>query len=574
MRVLLGYKCSEDGGEDFFERILPVGLCSLRAVLLDRGHECSLVNWSGSGWRAVETTLRERRPDLVGISTFTFNRHASLRLAAIARRVLPRATIVLGGPHATHVHRAILAENPAVDYVVIGEGEETLSRLAECLATGGDPTSIRGLAFRRDGEPVSTGWPEPIADLDRLPIAAEGFAGEGVDPRDQLMYLITSRGCPARCTFCNTPEFWGTKIRFRSVDHVLREMRRLRDEWGLLYLSIRDDTFTVNRKRILDLCRRMEEERLYFLWDCQSRVNAVDEERLVAMRRAGCIHVQYGVESGSPRMLEVLNKDIRIDQIEDAARATRRAGLVFSVYLITGAEGEGDDDLRATEALLERVRPHDAMISPLAVFPGTAIWEAWRSRRGLGDEYWSEGSREDVYVRAGDPTAERAMARIGRTMERIAPRSAYTLADYRTQREVVGPCFAIDLAEADLHLAEGRGAEAGEVLRRLVAREPDNPWARLRLGQLLDDQRRPADATAHLKRLVELVPRFAEGHALLGGALSRVGRTSDAADSYGRALRLDPGHERASRALRRLGVVEASAKLGSRPGRRRAWVRN
>lgn len=574
MRVLLCYKCSEDGGSDFFERILPVGLCSLAAVLRAHGHDVTLANLSGGSWRAAESLLRLRRPDLIGISTFTFNRHASLRLARAARRVVPRATVVLGGPHASHVHRAILAGHPEVDFVVLGEGEDTLTRLTDALESGADATRIRGLAFRRDGEPESTGWPEPIGDLDRVPIAAKGFDGHGVNARDQLMYLITSRGCPARCTFCNTPEFWGTRIRFRSVDHVLEEMRTLRNEWGLLYLSIRDDTFTAHRKRVLELCRRMEEERLFFLWDCQSRVNAVDDERLVAMRRAGCVHVQYGVESGSPRMLEVLNKDIRTDQIEEASRATRHAGLVFSVYLIAGAAGESAQDVRDTEELLLRVRPHDAMVSPLAVFPGTALWDEWRSRRGLDDSYWDEGTRDDVYVRAGDPSVERATARIGRVMERIARRSAYTLAEYGEQRRRIGDCHALDLALADLHRIENRPHDAEAVLTALVTREPDDPWAHLRLGQLRLELRRNAEAAARFRELVRLVPRFPEGHALLGAALERTGRSSASAESYATALRLDPRHAAASRALRRLGVVEASAKLAARPRRRDALVRN
>ena len=199
--------------------------------------------------------LADTKPDVVGISTFTFNRHASLRLAAEVRALLPHAVVVLGGPHASHVPEAILAQHPAVDFIVLGEGEETLAALVGAIAEGRDVGAIRGIVFRRGPQVVSTGWPEPIADLDRLPAPSEGFVGYGVDPRTQFMYLITSRGCPARCTFCNTPEFWGTRIRFRSVDHVLREMRRLRDEYGLLYLSVRDDTFTAQRNRILELCQ-------------------------------------------------------------------------------------------------------------------------------------------------------------------------------------------------------------------------------------------------------------------------------------------------------------------------------
>jgi radical SAM superfamily enzyme YgiQ (UPF0313 family) len=574
VRVLLCYKCSEDGRSDFFERILPVGLCSLHAVLRAGGHDCHLANFSRTGWRTIAAQLRETAPEVVGISTFTFNRHASLRLAALVKRVLPHARVVLGGPHPSHLHRQLLNDHPDVDFIVRGEGEATLPLLLDALATGADPSAIRGLALRGTDDVVDTGWPEPIASLDSLPAAAEGFAATGVDPRTQLTYLITSRGCPAKCTFCNTPEFWGTRIRFRSVDHVLRELRHLREQYGLLYVSFRDDTFTVQRKRILELAERMRAERLYFLWDCQSRVNAVDFERLAAMRRAGCVHVQYGVESGSRRMLERIAKDIRPEQIEQAAADTRRAGLVFSVYLITGVEGETELDVQATVDLLERIRPHDAMVTPLAVFPGTGLWEERKRRHGETDAAWSAGSREDVYVRAGDPDVERSLTRIGATVEALAARSAYGAADYRAQREAVGDCHALDLAEAELHALEGRTAQALDVLHGLLRREPDNPWGHLRLGEILLESGRPREAEPRFAELVALVPRFAEGHALRARALLKLRRREEAAAAYAAVRALDPHHAGAARALRRLGLVEASAPIGPRPSGTAALVRN
>lgn len=574
MRVLLAYTCSEDGRADFFERILPIGLCQLHATLIERGHASRLANFSRTGRRAIEAHLRELQPELVGISTFTFNRHASLRLAALVKRTLPSARVVLGGPHATHVHRAILEAHPAVDWIVIGEGEDTLVRLVACLEAGGDPTTLRGIAGRRGGSSVVSGWPEPIADLDALPHAGRHLEGHGVDGRTQRMYLITSRGCPARCTFCNTPEFWGTRIRFRSVDHVMAELRSLRQEHGLLYVSFRDDTFTAHRPRILELCRRMQEEKLYFLWDCQSRVNAVDPERLVAMRRAGCLHVQYGVESGSPAMLERLNKDIRLEEIEAAADATRGAGLVFSVYLISGIDGESDEDVARTEAMLRRIRPHDAMVSPLAVFPGTAIWERYRDARGLDDRFWGGRSREDVYVGAAEPAAERALARIGAAVESIAADAAYTLEDYARLRAAMGAHHALDLCEADLHESLGDLGAAREILEALERREPENPWPPLRLGQIDLAARRFADAAARFERLVAVVPKSFDGWWLYGRSLGRLGRRLAAAEALETARRLDPSHPGVRRGLRRLGVVEASAPIGPRPSGAAAYLRH
>jgi anaerobic magnesium-protoporphyrin IX monomethyl ester cyclase len=484
LRVLLAYRCSDEGRSSAFERLLPVGLCSLAAVLHRRGHDVSAANYSDASPAEIERHILASRPDVVGISVFTFNRSASFDLARTARRLLPAAIVVAGGPHVSHLHASVLDGHPEIDYVAIGEGEETLARLLDRLAAGEDAGGLPGLAWRADGVPRSSGWPDPIADLDRLPFPFEGFRGYGVDPRSQFMIVVTSRGCPARCAFCNTPQYWGSRIRFRSVDHVLGELRALREKFGLLEVSFRDDTFTVDRHRVLELCRRMSEEGLGYLWDCQSRVSAVDEERLVAMRRAGCVHIQYGVESGSSRILERLAKGIDVAGIERAARATRRAGIEFSVYLIAGIDGEEEEDLAATEALLRRIRPHGAVVSPLAVFPGTALWEDWKRQHGLDDSTWSAGGREAIYVRQGDPASAAAIERIGRLVSSEAQRNAYGLADLREQRRRIGDCHALDLAEASLLLKRHRPNDARRVLEDLARREPRNPWAPLELERL------------------------------------------------------------------------------------------
>ncbi len=560
MRVLLVYRCSREGRSNVFESLLPVGLCSLAAVLRRRGHDVSLANYSEASPAEVERHLLGIRPEVVGISVFTFNRSASFDLARAVRRLLPATTVVAGGPHASHLHASILEEHPEIDYVVIGEGEETLARLLDRLAAGGDGAELPGLAGRVDGVPFSHGWPEPIEDLDRLPFPFEGFRGYGVDPRTQFMVLVTSRGCPGRCAFCSTPRFWGSRIRFRSVDHVLRELRGLREEYGLLEVSFRDDTFSVDRGRVFEMCRRMSDERLGFLWDCQSRVNAVDEERLVAMRRAGCVHIQYGVESGSPRMLERLAKGIDVAEIERAAADTRRAGIEFSVYLITGIEGEEEEDIAATEALLRRIRPHGAVVSSLAVFPGTALWENWKRRHGLDESAWRAGGRDVVYVRERDAAPRAAVERIGRLVSRQAPRNAYGLADLREQRLRIGDCHALDLAEAALLERMHRPGDARRVLERLASREPWNPWAPLRLGRLHLAAGRVREAVERFRETADAVPRLPEARSLLGDSLAALGQRGAAEDAYRWALSLDAKHAGALEGLRRLASTCVSGK--------------
>ena len=515
LKVLLAYRCSDEGASNPFERILPVGVGYVHAYLRSRGIPAVLANVSGMDPGRVREILRAERPDLVGISCFTFNRSASLELARLVKATLPGAKVVLGGPHATHAGGSILAAHREVDTCVSGEGEITLERLVRAFSEEGAVTSIPGLFLRRaDGEVISTGAAAPIGDLDTLPFPALYPDGYGVDPRAQYPYIVTSRGCPAECTFCSSPEFWGSRVRFRSAANILDELELLKRRFGLLYVSFRDDVFALHRTRIRDLCSGMVERRLGLLWDCQTRVAAIDEERLGWMKRAGAMIVQYGVESGSQPVLDRLRKGQTLAQVDAAARATRRVGLVLSIYLITGVPGEDEEDIAATEAMVRRIRPHDGIVTPLAVFPGTSLWEEYRGERGLDDRIWEDVGRDGVYVRP-EPFTEDAILRLSSLLESEGPANQYTHADFDEHRALVGDCHTTDLMEAELFERENDEPWAERLYAGLAAREPWNPWPRLHLGRLALAAADPARAEDHITAALALVPESADARGLL-----------------------------------------------------------
>jgi len=388
-------------------------------------------------------------------------------------------------------------------------------------------------------------------DLDRLPHPASDPATIGVDPVTQFEFIITSRGCPAACTFCSSPDFWGRALRFRSAENMIDEIRLLRDRHGVVYVSVRDDTFTVNKKRVIDFCRILIERKIDLLWDCQSRVNAVDEERLAWMRRAGCTHIQYGVESGSPRMLQRLNKGITIEQIRTAAAATRRVGLGLSIYLITGVDSETDDDLAATVRLIEDIRPHDGLVSPMTVYPGTALYEEAKSRFGLGDDYWERDRREAYYVRE-DPWTRRAIRTLAGVLRRTGRLSAYGPEDFERQRAVVGDCYALRLSAGEYWQRRGALGRARQEYQAILCNNPRSLWARMRLGALATRRKRFGEAAGHYRAAVEVVPAFHLPHTLLGTALLRMRRHDEAAASFVRAHALDPNDPVARSQARRL----------------------
>lgn len=485
MKILLMYKSGKPGAGDYFARMMPVGLGWINATLRESGFDSSLANLSGVTWSRVGALLARERPDLVGITLYTFNRHAGLRLAAMARRANPECVVIVGGPHATHVGQSILRHYADVTAVAMGEGEMTMLEAARAISKKSALADVRGLLVRNEvGEPVSTGARETVADLDTLAVPARHYSGHYLDPQTESSFIITSRGCPARCTFCNTPDFWGTRMRFRSPENMIAEIRHLKEKLGIVYVSIRDDTFTVNKRRVIDFCRRLISERIDIMWNCQSRVNAIDEERLAWMRRAGCDHIQYGIESGSPPMLSMLAKDITIDQVRSAAAATRKVGLTLSIYLISGVPGETEADFAATAALLSEIRPHDGLVAPLAVFPGTHIYDDLKRDGVIDDDYWIRERKDTRYLMTGEP-ARRSFKRLVALCARAGRGAAYTRRDLDAHKELLPDSFPTWLASGEAYEARGDAGAALSEYETIDRFCPGNFWAKLRIGRLL-----------------------------------------------------------------------------------------
>ena len=507
MKVLLLYKSGRPGAGDYFARMMPVGLGWINATLRQAGYDASLANLSRAPWSEIERLLRRERPDLVGITLYTFNRHPGLKLAALAKKINPGCVVIVGGPHATHVGGSILRHYGAVSAVGIGEGEITMLEAVRAIESGSPLGSVRGLLVRNDvGEPVSTGVRATVPDLDTLPFPAPHYLGHRLDAESEASFIITSRGCPARCTFCNTPDFWGTRMRFRGPDHMLEEIRHLKEKMGILYVSIRDDTFTVNKRRVIEFCKKLIQSRLDVMWNCQSRVNAIDEERLSWMRRAGCDHVQYGIESGSERMLGRLAKDITVDEIRQAADLTRKTGLTLSIYLISGVPGETEADYRATEALMEQARPHDGIVAPLAVFPGTHLYDEMKRTGGIDDDFWVREKKDTLYSMTG-AEARRSFSRLARLCARVGRRAAYTRNELERHKELLPDSFPSWIASG---LAYEAGNDPGAALGEYEAIErfcPSNLWANLHIGRLLLRTGDPDGAAIYLKRALASSPR-------------------------------------------------------------------
>ena len=483
MRIALCYRCDDRDAGDVYARVAPSGLLCLHGVLRRAGVDSRLFNFRGRPWREVEAALAAFAPRLVGISHFTYNHAAAVRLARTARRAAPGTIVVAGGAQATFLDEALLRSADAPDVCVRGEGEGPLLALAEALRAGEDRrAAIAGLSYRTEGGAIARTPDAPLApDLDALYPPERFDAVEGVDPRTQFPFIVTSRGCPADCSFCCSPRFWRRKLRFRSAARVADEIEFLHRRFGIDYFSVRDDTFTARKERVREFCAELERRRLFLLWNCQSRVNFVDEERLVWMRRAGCEQVQFGVEAASEPVLARLNKQIHLPQVDSALAACRRVGLRAGAYFITGVPGQGEADIAANLDLVERAGLADVVVAPLAYYPGTALADAAERAGRLDPAVFLSGRAERLLVRADDDARTQFEA-----MEAAAERSPdepFDRGELERQLELVGPCHAALLALGRRLEREGDVGRARDLYREVAERWPESPWGARALAE-------------------------------------------------------------------------------------------
>ena len=413
MRTLLVYPyCLEQRLHAEDARVVPMGVYYVAAALKADGYPVQVLNGyeMDRDPEAIAQMLAEYRPEVIGFSILHANRWGGLDIARIAKRVDPRVKIVFGGIGATHLWRHFLTHFPEVDYVVLGEGEHTFLRLIRALESGDEAAAddIRGLALRKGGRPVRNPPRPPVEDLDSLPNPARYF---------DYRHLALTRGCPGRCTFCGSPGFWGKTVRFHSAGWFVDQLERLALR-GSRFFFFSDDTFTLDRQRVRDVCRMILQRGLEISWAAISRVDAVDEETLLWMRRAGCIQISYGVESGSERIRRLLAKRISADQIRRAFALTTRYGILARAYFIYGCPGESRATIQDTLDLMDAIAPLGAVFYILDLFPGTALYAAYRKKHRVSDDMWLEHIEDIPYFETDPALTRRQVLAFGRTLRK------------------------------------------------------------------------------------------------------------------------------------------------------------
>ncbi len=363
--------------------VVPIGIGCISAALRQEGWETELLDIFARSLSREETSafLSKSKWDLIGINAFSTQYEWAKWFAAEARRRQPRAVIVMGGPLPTFSAEIVLRETPA-DICVIGEGEETVKELARNM---GRPGSVAGIKYRDGtGRIVTTPDRPYVRDLDAIPFTPYEFFDMEVYLKNSGLFgvpgvkaigLLTSRGCPWQCRYCSRT-FRG--VRLRSIDKIVEEIGLLREKFGIRGVSFADELVLVNKQRGYEMCEKLKPLKIY--WDCQGRANVVDLDLLKAMKDSGCTSVGYGVETGSQKLLDAMDKKVTVRQNELAVVNTIKAGMVPVVQMIYGYPGEDMDSIEDTARFFDRVKFYPATgrgicnISLLTPLPGSPLY--------------------------------------------------------------------------------------------------------------------------------------------------------------------------------------------------------
>lgn len=396
----------------------PLGMAWIAAVLRENGFkdvsliDCVINKYTNND---VMDLLKKNPPDIVGVSFGTQNRFYALDLIKDVKKNFPNALVVVGGPHPSLTTDDLLKNVSEVDMIIRGEGEYSFLALVKTLQADGDLREVNGLSFRdKNNKIIHNPAREPIQDLDSLPMPARDLLPINkyqqqipLRPDKICTSILTSRGCPHMCVYCSTSEHWGHRIRYRSVKHVVDEIEHLINTYKLDGVGFFDDVLTVNKQRVIAICKDILGRGLKISWWCEARANTVDEEIVEWMRRAGCVHISMAIESGSPQILKNIRKAITIEQAVKATEIIKKAGIKLRLFFMYSLPGETCRDIKKTVNLIgylqNKFKVDECTQSLTVIYPGTELERIAKDTSTLPRDFsWSKYFEENRVYRPLD----------------------------------------------------------------------------------------------------------------------------------------------------------------------------
>jgi anaerobic magnesium-protoporphyrin IX monomethyl ester cyclase len=381
MNILLVYPCYRYALPVTFEE--PLGILYLASALMKAGYNVKVADLTFRRKMGVLEKMA-RWADVVGVSSTTPLFGTAAEVLHYIRASNPGIRTVIGGPHATAEPEDAL--NYGFDVAVIGEGEATLVDLVETMGRGGSLEKLPGIAYKQGDVLRFTAQRPLITNIDEIPLPARRFIDYS---RYRRLGIISMRGCPYRCLYCKPiqDKLFGKKLRRRSLENVVEEIEELITLYGNRPIGFKDDTFTVHKTEwFVRFREELYRRNLHPRWQCNSRVDTVDFDKLKAMKTAGCSQIFFGIESGSQRILEYYRKDITVERIADTFANCHRVGIRPCASIMLGAPPETREDLHKTYELVRSIKPFNWQVHVTTPICGSHFYDQAKAEKRLGSE--------------------------------------------------------------------------------------------------------------------------------------------------------------------------------------------
>ncbi len=349
----------------------------------------NLRNSSGPVWEEIKSTISEYKPTVVGISANTQNFVSACKVAGFVKASNKHIIVTVGGPHPSLVGPDVM-NCQDIDVCVRGEGEVTIVELLNAIENKKEFDDISGIAYRKDGQIVENPRREFVKDLDSLCFPHENAPQTLKDyekyPITAFGHIMATRGCPYDCVFCGSQYIWSRKVRYRSPEDVIREIKKLQ-KMGLKTVRFEDDIFGINKKFIKELCVGMINHCSGLKWSCEIHVKLIDEQTISLMKEAGCYSIDLGIESGNNEVLRRIRKNITIEEAFSACKIIKKKGIKLKAFFIVGFPEETEDTLKDTVAAMKKIKCDHLFYSIFTPYPGTEAYELCREKGIIGDDF-------------------------------------------------------------------------------------------------------------------------------------------------------------------------------------------
>lgn len=396
----LGYKTNAaDRDVSRLANIMPpIGLASMAAYLESKKLDSGIIDcYAYPEYDSmIRKYLLEKQPAYIGFSCTTSSFLDGVRIASLAKKILPGIKSVIGGAHVSALKEKILEGYPEVDFSVIGEGEATLTELMK--SKGEDAPKIEGLVYRdSDGSVCVNAFRSKMLDLDSLPFPAysklTGFPEKYMlpifnYPRTPNTSCISSRGCPYACSYCDRSVFRRT-FRFNSAEYLYEHLKYLKQQFGMRHINFYDDQFTFHRKRVQAFCELMMNKPLNMTFNCAVRADHIDKELIHMMKRAGCWMISLGVESGDADLLTQHRQNVDLEMMRDKIHMIKQAGIRTKGLFMVGLPGETESSMRKSIRYYKSLPIDEINVAKFTPFPGTPLYENL-NQTGTFTEDWEK----------------------------------------------------------------------------------------------------------------------------------------------------------------------------------------